>query len=116
MYADDIYSCVPVLPMLVFYQLIYSSAYSNTGVVPFIVLLFVVECSARPLYPLPSKKDRQPLQTFRPYNIAHRGSNGEIPEETAAAYLVSSQHIHVPIMSLILQSIHLPCGSPYERF
>ncbi|VAH02918.1 unnamed protein product [Triticum turgidum subsp. durum] len=30
---------------------------------------------------------KQPLQTSRPYNIAHRGSNGEIPEETAAAYL-----------------------------
>ncbi|XP_057472940.1 glycerophosphodiester phosphodiesterase GDPD6-like isoform X1 [Actinidia eriantha] len=60
---------------------------ASFSVVPFIVLLFVVECSARPLYPLPSKKDRQPLQTFRPYNIAHRGSNGEIPEETAAAYL-----------------------------
>ncbi|KAL0724138.1 hypothetical protein Bca4012_038737 [Brassica carinata] len=27
------------------------------------------------------------IQTSRPYNIAHRGSNGEIPEETAAAYL-----------------------------
>ena len=32
---------------------------------------------------------RQPLQTQRPFNIAHRGSNGEIPEETAEAYLVS---------------------------
>ncbi|MCL7049026.1 hypothetical protein MKW94_001100, partial [Papaver nudicaule] len=31
----------------------------------------------------------QPLQTFRPYNIAHRGSNGEIPEETVAAYMSS---------------------------
>lgn len=30
---------------------------------------------------------RQPLQTQRPFNIAHRGSNGEIPEETAEAYL-----------------------------
>jgi hypothetical protein len=33
--------------------------------------------------------DRQPLQVQRPFNIAHRGSNGEIPEETAEAYLVS---------------------------
>ncbi|KAI8528789.1 hypothetical protein RHMOL_Rhmol12G0174800 [Rhododendron molle] len=57
------------------------------GVLPFILLLLVVKCSARPLYPLPSKINRQPLQTFRPFNIAHRGSNGEIPEETAAAYL-----------------------------
>ena len=32
---------------------------------------------------------KKPLQTFRPYNIAHRGSNGELPEETAAAYLVT---------------------------
>ncbi|XP_064971046.1 glycerophosphodiester phosphodiesterase GDPD6-like isoform X2 [Musa acuminata AAA Group] len=44
----------------------------------------------RPIYLLPSKQDnkvKQPLQTSRPYNIAHRGSNGEIPEETAAAYM-----------------------------
>ncbi|XP_042454996.1 glycerophosphodiester phosphodiesterase GDPD5-like [Zingiber officinale] len=42
----------------------------------------------RVLYPLPSKehKHKQPLQTSRPYNIAHRGSNGEIPEETTDAY------------------------------
>lgn len=31
---------------------------------------------------------KKPVQTFRPINIAHRGSNGELPEETAAAYLV----------------------------
>ncbi|KAK3008672.1 hypothetical protein RJ639_014964 [Escallonia herrerae] len=58
-------------------------------VVPFIFLLLLVGCSARPLYPLPSRrndKSKQPIQTFRPFNIAHRGSNGEIPEETAAAY------------------------------
>ena len=30
--------------------------------------------------------DRAPLQASRPFNIAHRGSNGELPEETAAAY------------------------------
>jgi len=30
--------------------------------------------------------DRAPLQVSRPFNIAHRGSNGELPEETAAAY------------------------------
>jgi hypothetical protein len=34
-------------------------------------------------------KHKKPLQTFRPFNIAHRGSNGELPEETAAAYLVT---------------------------
>ncbi|KAF7136506.1 hypothetical protein RHSIM_Rhsim08G0145400 [Rhododendron simsii] len=63
---------------------------ASFGVVAFIFLILLVECYARPLYPLPSKtdyKNRQPLQTFRPYNIAHRGSNGEIPEETAAAYM-----------------------------
>ncbi|KAL6973486.1 Glycerophosphodiester phosphodiesterase gdpd6 [Sarracenia purpurea var. burkii] len=63
---------------------------ASFSVVPFIFLLLVVVCSARPLYPLPSRtqnENRRPLQTFRPYNIAHRGSNGEIPEETAAAYL-----------------------------
>ncbi|KAL7192259.1 hypothetical protein ACSBR2_024156 [Camellia fascicularis] len=65
------------------------STMASLGVVPFIFVLLIVECSARPFYPLPSKVEhttRQPLQTFRPYNIAHRGSNGEIPEETAAAY------------------------------
>jgi glycerophosphoryl diester phosphodiesterase len=63
---------------------------ASFGVVAFIFMYLLVECYARPLYPLPSKtdyKNRQPLQTFRPYNIAHRGSNGEIPEETVAAYM-----------------------------
>ncbi|WOL15461.1 glycerophosphodiester phosphodiesterase GDPD6 isoform X3 [Canna indica] len=52
--------------------------------------LFETTHGGRTLYPLPSKQDstsKQPLQTSRPYNIAHRGSNGEIPEETAAAYM-----------------------------
>jgi glycerophosphoryl diester phosphodiesterase len=30
---------------------------------------------------------RQPIQTQRAFNIAHRGSNGEIPEATAEAFL-----------------------------
>ncbi|XP_030447160.2 glycerophosphodiester phosphodiesterase GDPD6-like [Syzygium oleosum] len=52
----------------------------------------VVRVSAgRPLtYPLPSsvpEGEKQPLQTFRAYNVAHRGSNGEFPEETAPAYM-----------------------------
>ncbi|XP_021761482.1 glycerophosphodiester phosphodiesterase GDPD6-like isoform X1 [Chenopodium quinoa] len=54
-------------------------------------LLFVC-CSARRTYLFPSiehKTPKQPLQTSRPYNLAHRGSNGEFPEETAAAYLRS---------------------------
>lgn len=62
---------------------------SSSSLAPFIFLLLLVGSSARPLYPLPSRrndKSKQTLQTFRPYNIAHRGSNGEIPEETAAAY------------------------------
>jgi len=53
--------------------------------------LLVIGSNARTLYPLPSKGgngSRKPLQTFRPYNIAHRGSNGELPEETRPAYLV----------------------------
>ncbi|PHU15412.1 Glycerophosphodiester phosphodiesterase GDPD5 [Capsicum chinense] len=61
-----------------------------TGVIPYIFLLLLVGCSARPLYPLPGRRNdrnKQPLQAFRAYNIAHRGSNGEIPEETAAAYM-----------------------------
>lgn len=62
-----------------------------TGFFPSIFLLLIIVCEARPFYPLPSKVDntnRLPLQTSRPYNIAHRGSNGEIPEETALAYMV----------------------------
>ncbi|CAI0476849.1 unnamed protein product [Linum tenue] len=60
---------------------------------PIIFLSLVAVCAARPLYPLPSKLAqgaKQPLQTSRPYNIAHRGSNGEIPEETGPAYMVQS--------------------------
>ncbi|KAJ1421813.1 PLC-like phosphodiesterase, TIM beta/alpha-barrel domain superfamily [Sesbania bispinosa] len=59
-------------------------------IAPFVFLLLIIGGTARPLYPLPSKGDdgsRQPLQTFRPYNIAHRGSNGELPEETRPAYM-----------------------------
>ncbi|XP_023637698.1 LOW QUALITY PROTEIN: glycerophosphodiester phosphodiesterase GDPD6 [Capsella rubella] len=52
--------------------------------------LLVAECTSRPLYRLPSEAKhatKKPLQTFRPYNLAHRGSNGELPEETAPAYM-----------------------------
>uniref|UniRef100_K3XG83 glycerophosphodiester phosphodiesterase n=3 Tax=Setaria TaxID=4554 RepID=K3XG83_SETIT len=58
--------------------------------VPLFLLLLSHLAFARPLFPLPSKtknEEKRPIQTFRPYNIAHRGSNGEIPEETAVAYL-----------------------------
>lgn len=57
---------------------------------PLFLLLLLHLAFARPLFPLPSKtknEEKKPIQTFRPYNIAHRGSNGEIPEETAAAYM-----------------------------
>ncbi|RWR72878.1 glycerophosphodiester phosphodiesterase GDPD6-like protein [Cinnamomum micranthum f. kanehirae] len=57
---------------------------------PFLFLSVIGGCVGRPFYPLPSKtvnQNKQPLQTFRPYNIAHRGSNGELPEETFAAYM-----------------------------
>ncbi|KAL8457612.1 hypothetical protein ACS0TY_034657 [Phlomoides rotata] len=63
---------------------------ASPRIIPFVFLLLLFGCSGRVLYPLPSRrndKNRQPIQTFRPYNIAHRGSNGEIPEETTAAYM-----------------------------
>ncbi|XP_057415765.1 glycerophosphodiester phosphodiesterase GDPD6 [Lotus japonicus] len=63
---------------------------SSTSFAPFVFLFLVIGAVARPLHPLPSKGhhgSRQPLQTWRPYNIAHRGSNGELPEETRPAYL-----------------------------
>ncbi|XP_051126928.1 glycerophosphodiester phosphodiesterase GDPD5-like isoform X4 [Andrographis paniculata] len=62
------------------------ASYSPVVLISFLLLLIgAVECS-RPRYPLPSGRKARRLQTFRPFNIAHRGSNGEIPEETAAAY------------------------------
>jgi glycerophosphoryl diester phosphodiesterase len=62
-----------------------------TGHISIIVLVLLFGGSkANPAAPSHSQLDvnhKKPLQTFRPYNIAHRGSNGELPEETAAAYL-----------------------------
>ncbi|XP_075659306.1 glycerophosphodiester phosphodiesterase GDPD6-like [Castanea sativa] len=55
--------------------------------VPFIILLTIGCCVGRPLPSKLADSTKQPLQTSRPYNIAHRGSNGEFPEETAAAYM-----------------------------
>ncbi|CAA6657376.1 unnamed protein product [Spirodela intermedia] len=62
---------------------------TTTGFVYVLLLNHFLGSLARPLYPLPSKfnTDKQQLQTFRPFNIAHRGSNGEFPEETAASYV-----------------------------
>ena len=68
-----------------------SASMSLADCAPLFLLLLLHLAFARPLFPLPSKtknEEKKPIQTFRPYNIAHRGSNGEIPEETAAAYLV----------------------------
>lgn len=42
---------------------------------------------SRPYHGLHAQTTRQPIQTVRPFNVAHRGSNGEFPEETAPAYL-----------------------------
>ncbi|KAM3401230.1 hypothetical protein ACQJBY_005791 [Aegilops geniculata] len=56
-----------------------------------LALLFLGGSDAKPAARRHGQLDvnhkKKPLQTSRPYNIAHRGSNGEIPEETAAAYL-----------------------------
>ncbi|KAF3327493.1 Glycerophosphodiester [Carex littledalei] len=67
-----------------------SSGWYIISTILFFQLLLVGVRGARSYYPLPRKLNvnkKQPLQTSRPYNIAHRGSNGEIPEETTAAYL-----------------------------
>ena len=64
-----------------------------TGHVSVILLVLLVGSDANQAAPRRSQLDvnhKKPLQTFRPYNIAHRGSNGEIPEETAAAYSVTN--------------------------
>nr|VDD02072.1 unnamed protein product [Brassica rapa] len=77
-------------------QIVYILSVTKTGIfvkcLPLIWLSLVTLCAGRRLYQVPGKgvKDdasKQPIQTSRPYNIAHRGSNGEIPEETKAAYL-----------------------------
>lgn len=63
-----------------------SSCYASIIV---LVLLWGAS-EANPVGPRHGQLDaryKKPLQTFRPYNVAHRGSSGQIPEETAAAYL-----------------------------
>ena len=75
--------------------------FDGTGLVTLVLALFLfVGCAARPFYPLPSRfpgEIRQPLETNSPYNIAHRGSNGEFPEETLPAYKVGiSTFIYSP--------------------
>ncbi|XP_010546207.1 PREDICTED: glycerophosphodiester phosphodiesterase GDPD6 [Tarenaya hassleriana] len=66
----------------------FSSIYSDF--LPLVLLSLIIGCSSRPLYRLPSGAPdgtKQPLQTSRPFNVAHRGSNGEFPEETAPSYM-----------------------------
>lgn len=79
---------------------------TTAGFVHGLLLSHFLGSFARPLYPLPSKlnKDKQPLQTFRPYNIAHRGSNGEFPEETAGAYMVCDMWLFVMYFIQYLES------------
>ncbi|KAG0560775.1 hypothetical protein KC19_9G012400 [Ceratodon purpureus] len=59
------------------------------------LLVILVLLAAAPLVagrsvPLPSASQQQaykkPIQTQRPFNIAHRGASGEFPEETVEAY------------------------------
>ncbi|KAF3327491.1 Glycerophosphodiester [Carex littledalei] len=79
---------VPNLKTL-FISILFFAGYT-ISILLFFQLLLVGVRGARSYYPLPRKLNenkKQPLQTSRPYNIAHRGSNGEIPEETKAAYL-----------------------------
>lgn len=69
------------------------STFSLAGFLPLLLLsLLIAECASRPLYTLPSvvakAGTKKPLQTSRPFNVAHRGANGEFPEETAPAYMV----------------------------
>jgi hypothetical protein len=71
---------------------------------------------ARPLFPLPSKngnEEKKPIQTFRPYNIAHRGSNGEIPEETTAAYLVQLRELLYH--KIVYFFLHMDCDTFVNR-
>ncbi|KAL6885834.1 hypothetical protein ACP4OV_010095 [Aristida adscensionis] len=61
---------------------------SSIGHLAIVVLVLLFGGSkAAPPYGQLDVNHKKPLQTFRPYNIAHRGSNGELPEETSAAYL-----------------------------
>nr|CAB3454885.1 unnamed protein product [Digitaria exilis] len=61
-------------PSLWFVAAVFLAAVASRGV------------AARPLVSGVDDSGRAPLQTSRPFNIAHRGSNGELPEEAAAAY------------------------------
>lgn len=69
-----------------FVLLIQISNYNIAGVVlAFLVLVAVSPlATGRALH----ESEKRPIQTERPYNIAHRGDNGELPEESAPAYHV----------------------------
>ena len=84
-------------------------------------LLLVIGCTARPFYPLPNKADggsRKPLQTLRPYNIAHRGSNGELPEETHAAYTVKTIFVqnYFPFFHYSVSGLELGYNYCFSKF
>lgn len=55
-----------------------------------VVLLVALPLADGRSPPLPSASQvqayKKPIQTQRPFNIAHRGANGELPEETYEAY------------------------------
>lgn len=60
-----------------------ASAVSAGVVLAFLVLVAVSPlATGRALH----ESEKRPIQTERPYNIAHRGANGELPEESAPAY------------------------------
>ncbi|KAK3127624.1 hypothetical protein QOZ80_7AG0575940 [Eleusine coracana subsp. coracana] len=65
---------------------IHLSTISAAAMVVVVAAAMASGAAARPLVGGGGRDDRAPLQTSRPFNIAHRGSNGELPEETAAAY------------------------------
>ena len=87
-------SCCCFLCLLFFlcHFLVRFSICSFADCLPLLLLsLLIAECASRPLYTLPSLAKagtKKPLQTSRPFNVAHRGANGEFPEETAPAYMV----------------------------
>jgi len=83
--------------------MLYLSVYA-----PIIVLVLLWGRSeANLIAPRHSKLDvnhKKPLKTFRPYNVAHRGSSGRIPEETTSAYLVTKSlfSLHIKMRWSIL--------------
>ena len=73
-----------------------------------LVLLLIGVSNSKASHSQLDVNHKKPIQTFRPYNIAHRGSNGELPEETAAAYLVTKL--------LIFSTAHISFFSSLNNF